>query len=179
MYGYYLFALFAFFLVAVLILFARFLFSSRKKPDDLIVQEEKLLRLYRQIEDMMESFEEYVGEVQESITVQRDVIIKELNSTKSECEKILADKKAEAETPIFREFVAEPKVHVKKEVTSESIAEETKRAMKNQSREVKVDETKNEKIIRMYNDGKDENSIAKEMNMTLSEVKLIIKVNTK
>lgn len=178
--GKYLFAIFVFFLCAMLILMAKFLFASRKKPDDLIMKEEKLLRLYGQIEDMMESFEEYAREIQESITVQRDNISRDMNKIKNEITALAAEKKQELETPIFREISPETIKTVssvpKEELTQETIEEKTRRAMKSQGKSA-GGENKNGRIIELYRQGMDEAAIAKKMNMTLSEVRLIISVN--
>lgn len=179
--GYYLLALFVFFLGVMLILFIKLLFAARKKPDEFAEREAKLLRLYSQIEDMMESFEDYVNVTQDSISAQKEAIFNEMNRMKDDMNTVVDNKKKEAQEPIFREFVPskEPVRHkpAKKEVTSESVERETNLAMRSQGEGSKPRSGKTEEILAMRDEGKSENEIARSLGMTLSEVRLIIQVN--
>lgn len=197
MLGYYLFAIFCFALVGVLVLFAKFLFSAKRKPEDLKTQEEKLLRLYRQIEDMLESFEEYAEEVREEISEKNG----EMSLRLAECEKRLDEKientikskLSEAEKPVFRDFTGahvikptfEPAAKAREtladtEKSAQALELEKmkkqKNAQKNAPSEQNGEKGRNDKVIKMYEDGETEENIAKTLDMNMSEVKLIIQM---
>lgn len=202
MWGYYLFAIFVFVLCAILAVFAKFLFSSKGKPEDIKVREEKLLRLYRQLEDMMESFEEYAEEVKEDISQSKqyiDLQIKECEKRLEKSEKDINVKTNNFEEPIFKEIITENIIRpAVKPVEKSTVKSEKKSAqamelekLKEKMSEFEQDdlsgdlqtekkpESRQEKVLRLYKEGKSENEIAKEMNMNSSEVKLIIQMGMK
>ncbi len=197
MLGYYLFAIFCFALVGVLVLFAKFLFSAKRKPEDLKIQEEKLLRLYRQIEDMLESFEEYAEEVRREISDKNDEACRRVD----ECEKRLGERIENeiqsrmkvVEKPVFREVTAahivkpaEPAVKTGTEPAAEKSAQALElEKMKKQKAEktsdtaqsaVSVTKSRNDTVIEMYESGDSEEKIAKTLDMNTSEVKLVIQM---
>lgn len=203
MWEYYLFAMFVFVLCAVLVIFAKFLFSAKKKPEDIKVREEKLLRLYRQLEDMMESFEEYAEEVREDISESKKYIDLQIDECEQrrgkKLEKEISDKTKNFEKPVFEEITSENIIKpAEKSIDKFTQKPEKKSAqamelekLKNQRAELsqedvlqsqpeeKKNESRQEKVLRLYKEGKSENKIAKEMNMNSSEVKLIIQMNLK
>lgn len=205
MWEYYLFALFAFALLGILILFAKFLFASRKKPEDIEIREEKLLRLYRQIEDMMESFEEYAEEVREEIKGQNEAVSAKLADFEKHMDEKLKkelDKKAKSfEKPKFEEITTEniikpvkpepkkeaevkaedKKTQIPKSAQAEQLEKmkkerEAKKAAEKETEEKPKEESRSEMVVRLFDEGNDENFIAKQMNMTMSEVKLILQM---
>lgn len=203
MWEYYLFAMFVFVLCAVLVIFAKFLFSAKKKPEDIKVREEKLLRLYRQLEDMMESFEEYAEEVREDISESKKYIDLQIGDCEQrlgkKLEKEMNSRTKEFEKPVFKEITTEniiksaektaekstPKSEKKSaqamelEKLKKQMSELPKETVSDSQPEEKKNESRQEKVLRLYKEGKSENKIAKEMNMNSSEVKLIIQMNLK
>ena len=153
---YYALSVFIFILCFLILLAIKFMFPKKKKQDD-DAKDEKLLRLYRQIEDMLESFEEYVNEVKKELANDKETIQASLDTYEQNMnEKI---KKLEA-------------VNFKEEVVK---LNQTKKSKSSGNKSDKL--SRNEQVKQMYSDGMSLNDIAKKLNLTSGEIKLIIDVN--
>lgn len=150
MVGYYLFSLFVFFLVLIILLVVKRMF--KRNQDTFLIQEEKLLKIYSQIEDMMDGFDDYVEEVKREIKDSQDDIKVYLKKYKTDMNKT---------------YSQEPKV-VQPEVVQ--IKDDTQ-----QGDEVSI----NEKVKKLYGEGVGINEIAKKFNITEAEINLIVNISKK
>lgn len=147
---YYLFVIFIFCLALLFLVALKYLWSKKPKDDEQN-KDEKLLRLYRQIEDMMESFETYVSEVKEEIENEKKRSLGEMQKH-------------------YDGFAHQIEVAVQPEASAKKEARHVK-AVKPADKLSRSDQ-----IRKMYEEGTSLADIAKTFNMTLSEIKLIIDV---
>jgi len=154
----YLFAIFVFALIYILIL----LYSkhiSRKYPDisEYKQREERLFKLYQNIEDLMDSFEEYVEEVRESL-------LKDIEEKRKEIKEELNNQKTLV--PFTENLPA--KVDKK--------AKENKPDNNNKPRSMT---DKISMINQLLEEGLPVEDIAKKLDMGKGEIKLILQLNNK
>ncbi|MCX7714801.1 MAG: hypothetical protein N2171_03620 [Clostridia bacterium] len=144
---YYVFAIFVFMLCLLLIFAVKLLLTGKEKDD----KNEKLLRLYRQIEDMLDSFEEYVEEIKREFADEKERIMRYMEEMK------ISEKKSSSKETLQTEAV--PAQNINKAADKEKLS-------------------KNEMVKKLYGEGMEINDIAKKLNMTTSEIKLIIDLNS-
>ena len=150
---YYLFVIFVFFLALLFLAAVRYLFPKKAKSDKLD-KNEKLLRLYRQIEDMMDSFEAYAEEVKGEIESEKNHVLKQMDEHYQE----LIKKSENIDLPTDKKKAESSKKPVSKEKGQES------------------PQSRTDQIRKMYADGMPLSDIAKALNVTVSEIRLIIDV---
>jgi len=156
---YYALVVFIFVLGFLFLWAIKFLFPKKKKQDD-DAKDEKLLRLYRQIEDMMESFEEYVNEVKRELTSDREVFQDSLDKYELK----------------INEKIKEFENSTSKEGTAKTSQAKKSKSSKNPPPKVEK-LSKQEQVKQLYSEGMTQNDIAKKLNLTSGEIKLIIDVN--
>ena len=163
MFEWYLFAIFVFGLLYVLILlYSKYI--SGKYPDvsDYKQREERLFKLYQNIEDLMDGFEEYVEEVREDL-------LQEISEKKKELYEELHTPKVDAVIP---------EVNAKEIYNSPN-----NNTLKNSSNP--VNDTGNSKSTKIHmvnellNEGMSVDDIARKLNIGKGEIKLIIQLSNK
>lgn len=144
---YYIFTVFLFFLCVLILLIIKALFKKDNIQED---KSEKLLRLYTQIDDMLESFELYVSEVRQEISDEKESIKLYINDFEKKVDEKL------------------------KEVVKENQKIKNNINPKNHKVTKSKNLSKQEKIIKLHENGMDIDDIAKEVNLNSSEVELFI-----
>lgn len=147
--GYYLFSLFVFFLVIIILFVVKRMF--KREQDTFLIQEEKLLRLYSQVEDMMDGFDDYVEEVKREIKDSQDDIKVYLKKYKIDLDKNYAQK-SKAVQPENDKTVSE---------TQQDAGEDSN----------------SKKVKKLYNEGMGINEIAQKLNITEAEINLIVNIS--
>jgi hypothetical protein len=146
---YYTFAFFVFILLCVLIwLFGRVTREKKKESTGSFEKEQRLFRLYQNIEDMMGSFEEYAESVKKEINEGLDSVkamLEEKKSAPAEPEKQPEDEAKNPERIIIKP-IDEPKLKTE------------------------------ERIMRLAQKGMDKGEIAKELGLSIREVSLIMDI---
>ncbi|MDR1117319.1 MAG: helix-turn-helix domain-containing protein [Oscillospiraceae bacterium] len=181
---YYGFAFFIFVLICAVVLLCNYLFSDVKRQHKLLDEKEtKLLRLYQTIEDVLD---EFYDSVEESKNEMKKTML-EIESLKEvrKKEQILSSPDAardtaagtrrrqtappERRTAPFRETADAPPVIDFKGILSGAEEETGKSAAESKN-------THNS-ILELAEQGKARSQIAKELNITQSEVDLVIGIN--
>jgi len=189
-YEYYIFALFIFILVcAAILFFARTVHVSKKDKKSTYEKDQKLFMLYQNVEDMLNSFEEYVEETKDELTAKTEEVaamLKAVEEKTKKTEEDLAGAESEAKKKVEIDLKLEPKEDQKKEVKSESRpmpkvikkpiqaktiqkAETTKSATQSKQKPEDV-------LSELVRKGLSLSEIAKEMGMTSKEVSLMMEI---
>ena len=154
-YTYYLFALFVFLLVCAAIWFFSKIYKGAKKEEtNDYAKEQRLYKLYQNVEDMMTSFEEYVEQSKA-----------ELDQKLSQIERIL-------EKP---ESITEQQQEVKNTKAAAKSADHS--GQKAAAAVQKSKQNTEKEIAQMVAEGMDINDIAKSYGMSSKQVSLIMEIN--
>ena len=172
---YYLFAVFVFALICAAIFLCHYLFSDiRRQKKMLDDKEAKLLRLYQSLEDVMEEFSDSVNLAGEDIKAQKEQMARQQQELYAYMKElrlgVLTEKeeeiKAGAEPQnevLFKDYLAEYDQNQK----TEAKEEEPQTAAHGKNRD---------KILAMAAYGQDRLQIARELNITLNEVDLVLEM---
>ena len=155
--SHYVFAFYVFLLICAVLWIASRVIQSRKRDDKSSYEkEQRLFKLYQNIEDMMNSFEEYVEEVKREINESMAKDLSGLEETRNTSAKANADIDNRMET--LTQSIIKPKVEpsdVLNEKQTEQIVES---------------------ISKLANEGIGEEQIAKELGVSSRQVSLIMKI---
>ncbi len=163
---YYLFALFVFGLVILLlVLFLNGMKKNRKKEEaDLDEKEKKVMMLYFEVEDMIEALKEYVDSSKENIetNIKRiETDMQALSTLREGFTYIREESGRQQEIDSFKEMQeTRPSIDIVVGTEEEYIPEEEKTL---------------EDLLR---EGEDVEAIAKRMNLSKTEVALMLKLNS-
>ena len=154
------FAFFIFVLVClVILLYAKMARPAKNRDDVGSDKEKRLFKLYQNLEDMMNSIEEYVEEAKKEIAQDKEKIsglIEE--AVRMQKGYAVQQQKPKEETPVPVSEIKEPPI-----VREELPAIKPLRNMK-----------KNELVLYMKKEGMDDDKIAKELGISRGEVALIL-----
>ena len=151
------FAFFIFVLVCLIILlYAKMARPSKNRDDAASDKEKRLFKLYQNLEDMMNSIEEYMDEAKKEIAQDKERISALLDeATRMQKGPIVQEIKPREEPPVKE--IKEPAV------VKEDTAAKPLRSMK-----------KNDLVLYMKKEGMDDDKIAKELGISRGEVSLIL-----
>ena len=189
-YTYYLFAFYIFVLICGALLLYRYLFSDLKRQQQMLEEKEtKLLRLYQTLEEVMDDFYDSVESSKAEARVMADAVKKSADEAASRIQEHVAAREVtnapspappepkkrnsrrsntakstpkNEEAPPFRELVMETAAEPDGEPE-----EKSEPAVK----------TRTESILELSRQGLERAEIARELNVTLSEVDLVIGIN--
>ncbi len=191
---YYIFTIFVFVLCLMLIFAVKLLILKGPKQDT--SRDEKLLKLYAQVEEMMESFEEYADDIKAELEDEKKKILRDIRietddiksgheyqsaapvRTVSEKPIEQSDGKIAARTvknaaDMYKTAIMEKKAANEKEEEEKIVPEAFSEVKSNEDLSV------NAQIVSMHKNGMSLSEIAKKMNMNISEINLIIMKNPK
>lgn len=162
---YYLFALFVFALVLIVLFLV---FKGRKRKDtlaDMHYEEkvQKLMGIYFEAEDMMNSLKEYVTHVNETIELQ----FKRLEAEEKRIETL--NERFLQERPLKPAGKAVP------EVKTETEKAESRKAPPEKEKKA---EDLSSRALKLYQMGKTENEIAEELSISKGEVRFVLKLHS-
>ncbi|MDP4153142.1 MAG: hypothetical protein Q8865_06885 [Bacillota bacterium] len=166
--GYYIFAFFIFILVCVLIfVYSRLVLAHKGNKNDQIgsEREKSLFKLYQNIEEMMDTFENYVTESMARFDEEK----KEISGMLDEVKKLSET----AEKNLNRTPAPIEKTE------HDTVKEETTVTEHKKRRKRSSEDTKIQKALQLYRQGAQLEDIAKELQMSFGEIQTIISVRSK
>ncbi len=154
------FAFFIFVLVClVILLYAKMARPSKTRDDAASDKEKRLFKLYQNLEDMMNSIEEYVEEAKKEIAQDKERISSLVDeAARAQKTPVAQEPKPKEEPPAPVKEIKEPPV-----IIEEPLAAKPIRNMK-----------KNELVLYMKKEGMGDDKIAKELGISRGEVALIL-----
>ena len=178
---YYGFAFFIFVLICIVIFLCSYLFSDLKRQKKLLDEKEtKLLKLYLSLEDAMDEFYDSIAESKEEI----DARFQKLQTAVESDLKTLSTRAVVLEER--KEFVQKPEGEQNPDFpkTAQETAKVDFRAVLEQqpqesAKGEETAKTRHESILLLAKQGKNYMQIAKELNITQTEVSLVVGMGEK
>jgi len=158
-YTYYVFAFFVFILVCLAIWFSSRVGRKRKNEKDEYAKEQRLFKLYQNVEDMMNGFEEYVEEAKAELDEKIEIALKELKE----------DKRPKNAELIEMPEIVEPQQKVQEHM---SLTKNKKQSGRTEQKNDKTDDL----IADLMDKGLEIDDIAKKLGMSRRELSLIMKM---
>lgn len=189
----YFFAIFIFLLAAALVALVKHTPRSIKKREDKSFEREaKLFRLYQNIEDLMDGFEEYVEELKRDLRKETENLTHRVETLEAQFGVLRRAAEEEARRKPERAVAvsAAPKAALKlfpamspaaNALKKPALIETKKRPEQSAppAKEAKPQLNRNQKVMLLYAEGFPPGQIAKELGLSQNEVALVLQVEKK